>query len=223
MRHHSLARGVVITLVLCTMLLPTTVLAQDKDKSTIRPFEVMLHVASADPEETNAWFDKQLALANQHFAPAGVAFQVAERKILPASFNTVDNIRERIALQRHFVNHYINIFVVDEILDPWPSKSTKKAAKRAGIQPSKKLAGAHIRVRGKKKRIPGTYVLVCPCGELVLTHELGHFFWLPHHRKDNSNIMGYGTTQGTFTDKQLKNIRAWGRIYRARRSVRSRR
>lgn len=200
------------------VLVPQTIGA----KPRVPPFAVVLHVASADPAAARAWFDRQLVRANEHFAAAGVAFVVHRQRALPASFATVETIRERVRLKRHFVQRSINVFLVDQILDPYPSRSTRRAASRAGFKPSGQLAGAHIRVRGRKKRRPGTYLLICHhCGKLVVTHELGHFFWLPHHKKDPANIMSYGHKRIRFSQRQLKHVRAHARRYRRGRHVRT--
>lgn len=179
-----------------------------------RPFVVITHIASAQPKQARAWLDAQLARANAHFAAAGVAFSVGSRRTLPASFNTVGSIRERLRLRRFFVPRVINIMVADRVLDPHPSRSTRRAARRMGFSPSGELAGAHILTR--RKTNPATFILVARGSDaLTLTHELGHFFWCPHHR-DSDNIMSYGHARHSFDARQLRAIRTWARRYRRR-------
>lgn len=184
----------------------------------IPPFAVVTHVASGQPAAASAWLDAQLAEANQHFKEAGIGFCVVERRALPRSFVTMETIRERVRLRRHFIRRRINIFIVDTILDPNPSASTRRAARRLGFKPSGQLAGAHI--RAGRKRVPKTYILVArSTSTLTLTHELGHFFWAPHH-KDPTNIMSYGWKRDHFDKKQLKAFRVMGLRYWRRRVVR---
>jgi len=185
-----------------------------------RPFAVVAHLATNDPDTTKKWLTRQLAEANRHFAGAGIAFEVVETRALPRSFTVVDNIRERIKLRRHFRPRVINIFVVDRVLDPHPSESTRRAARRVGREPSGELAGAHI--LSGARRVPRTFILASRSASsaVTLTHELGHFFWLPHHR-DPGNIMSYGARRQTFDARQIGALEAMARIYRRRRVVRS--
>jgi hypothetical protein len=183
------------------------------------PFAVVAHVASPDKQAAREWLDHQLRRANGHFAPADIAFSVTEARSLPTTFAVLETIRERVRLRRYVVSRVINVFVVDRILDPHPSASTRRAARRMGREPSGELAGAHSRAPG---RIPGTFVLVSrgASSDLSLTHELGHFFWLPHHR-EAANIMSYGARRDRFDARQIRALRWMARRYRRRRTVRS--
>lgn len=204
------------------VFLALTTLLSTAPVAAEQPFAVVAHVASEDVKAARAWLREQLATADRHFRPAGVAFAVFEERALPASFCTVDDISERIRLRRHLVSRVINVVVVDRALDPVPSESTRRAARRAGRSPSGELAGAHIESgtsRGQP-RVPGTFILVVRDSSTVtLTHELGHFFWLSHHR-DPSNIMSYGDSRRGFDGHQLKAIRFMAGRYRRGKVVR---
>jgi len=198
-------------------LLPRGAAADDDGR-----FAVVVHLASQDERAARAWLEQQLATAGRHFERAGVGFAVVEERRLPASFCTVDDIPERIRLRRYLVERAINVVLVDRALDPVPSESTRRAARRAGWPPSGELAGAHILsgTRGGRARVPRSFVLVVRDGsEVTLTHELGHFFWLPHD-KDPSNIMSYGDDRRRFSERQLKEIRFMASRYRRRKELR---
>ena len=199
-----------------TMLPSTASVAADP------PFAVVAHVASEDAKAARLWLRQQLATADRHFRRAGVSFAVVEERALPASFRTVDDIPERIRLRRHLVSRVINIMLVDRALDPVPSESTRRAARRAGRSPYGELAGAHILsgTRRGQPRVPATFILVVrDTSTVTLTHELGHFFWLSHH-PNPSNIMSYGDTRGGFDDRQIKAIRFMAGRYRRGKVVR---
>jgi hypothetical protein len=166
-------------------------------------FPIVFHVATRDGAMIvdEAFVQDWLAVANAHFAPAGIAL-APELRPLPEGWATLRRIRERRQLKRFLVPRRINIFLVDEILDPVASKATRRAAARAGFEPSGRLAGAHIEADGHR---PRTYVILSAQGgsALSLTHELGHFFGVAHHA-DPNNIMSYGATRQHFDERQLK-------------------
>ncbi|MBW2465335.1 MAG: hypothetical protein JRH11_27050, partial [Deltaproteobacteria bacterium] len=177
----------------------------------VRRLPVVFHVAAVggepifDTEEVTSW----LAVANGHFADADVRFETDAVRVLPAGRAVLRNIRERRSLARFLRPRRVNVFIVEAILDPWPSAATVRAAAAQGFEPSGRLGGAHILVSG---RTPETYIIVRRgSGPLTLTHELGHFLSAPHHR-DPANIMSYGRHRTHFDERQIRAFR-----YRARR------
>jgi len=168
---------------------------------------VVFHGAELDVATADAWLQR----VNEPFAAAGVRF-VRERLHAIDTRRLPDN-RARHRLKQHFVERRVNVFVVDEIRDPWPSQATRRAAALAGREASGYLGGAHIRTRA---RTPNTYVIVLrraiPYG--ALTHELGHFLGAPHH-PDPENIMSYGRDRHRFDEVQIATFRR-----RARRLLR---
>jgi hypothetical protein len=190
---------------------PATGASQDP-----RPFALAVHVAASDQREAASRISRFVETANSTFVGAGIAFGVGERHPLPDSFIVLDNIRERRQLRKFFVPRAINIFIVDQILDPNPSAATRRAARWQGRAPSGRLSGAHIPIKG---RTPGTYIILARSRSRVsLAHELGHFFGAPHS-KDPQNIMSYGSGRVRFSDKQLKIFRIHARRYRRARAV----
>ncbi|MEM7605684.1 MAG: hypothetical protein AAF411_10015 [Myxococcota bacterium] len=154
---------------------------------------------------------------NVHFAPAGVQFVHAQTRVLPESALHLANNRDRHRLKRRLVPRHINVFVVNEIIDPWPSAATRRAAAREGFEPSGRLGGAHIPA---PRHRPSTYVIVRRGSlPLVLAHELGHVLGAPHH-PDPTNIMSYGRHRTHFNDEQLATFRRRARRLIRRRDVR---
>lgn len=197
-------------------LLGRTAGAQPVDGPPAR-FALVVHVAAADPTDTEARVGRLLDTANRHFAAAGVAFGVAEQRELPASYAVVETIRERRQLRRLLVPRAINVFLVDAILDPVPSDATRRAARWQGREPSGRLSGAHIEAPGKQ---PGTYILLARTRRPTsLAHELGHFFGVAHH-KDPTNIMSYGAERDHFAERQLEVFDRRARRFRRQRILR---
>lgn len=180
-------------------------------------FALVVHVATTQTNEIDSRLDVLLGAANRHFAAAGIGFAVDERCELPESFAVLETIRERRQLGKFFVPRRINVFLVDEILDPTPSAATRRAARAQGREPSGRLSGAHIPIRG---RTPGTYIIVARTRSSVsLAHELGHFFGVPHSELP-ANIMSYGSSRDHFDERQLDVFRRHARRFRRTRAVR---
>ncbi len=201
------------TLFIGTMLIALEADSQEQTKIE-QTFLLTVHVATEHPDDAEQRIDKKIAVANEKFAAAGLAFEKGTWNELPEKFAVLANCAQRHRLKRFFRKKTINVYIVDEMLDPNPSRATKRAAGWQGRKPSGRLSGAHIEF---KKKIPGTYIIITRSSlNESLAHELGHFFGLPHH-KDSANLMSYGRERLAFNDKQLKIIRA-----RAKRYVRKR-
>jgi hypothetical protein len=180
-------------------------------------FELVLHVATRDgvPVVAKDWH-AVLAEVSEPFEPADVKFTLGEVRTLPEGHASLANIAGRRALRRFLVPNAINVFVVEEILDPVPSEATRRAAARVGREPTGRLSGAHIPAPGRR---PGTYLVVNHHGgPVTMAHELGHFFGLPHHA-DESNIMSYGRVRVGFDAAQLRVIRLFAERQRRFRRI----
>ena len=179
-----------------------------------KPFALTIHIATSTPKDSDERVAAFIATANSKFAAAGIAFYEKERTVLPASFAILETQGERHRLKRYFKRNTINIFLLDEIRDPTPSESTKKAAAWQGFQPSGLLAGAHIEYLSET---PKTYIIMSRHGSgLILTHELGHFFG-SGHSPDPSNIMSYSADRQGFNEKQIATFTSNAQRFRKQR------
>lgn len=167
---------------------------------------VVLHVATraGAPVLAESALRDWLAVADDHFEPAAIAF-APEVRALAEGFGELRTVRDRHALKRFLVPRRLNVFIVSRILDPVASATTKRAAAAQGFEPTGLLGGAHIEADGHQ---PRTYVIISAehGSALSLTHELGHFFGVAHHR-DPTNIMSYGAERNAFDDTQLATFR----------------
>lgn len=174
------------------------------DARTADAFAITLHVATEDVEHARAHWERSLAKANTAFGPAGFRFYVAERRDLPQSRATLDNLPERHGLKRRLVRGTINVFVVDVIRDPRPSRSAARALTKMGRRPKRRLSGTHI---GTKGNVEDAFLVVSLQSDTTtLAHELGHFFGAGHEQ-DPSNLMGYGHDRRVFDGVQLRAFR----------------
>lgn len=166
---------------------------------------VVLHV----PRPLDEAGRERIRVFRRAYAPHGICFAVTTRE-LPEAHWHLRTIRDRHALRRSLVARRFNVFLVDRADDPSPSQSTRRAAERAGFEPSGELAGAHIRAAGAH---PATYAFVSSRGSgLSIAHETGHFLGAGHHR-DPDNIMSYSPTRHRFDEAQARVFRARARRY----------
>jgi hypothetical protein len=179
-------------------------------------FAVSIHIATAHPSDSDQRVNAYLNTANQYFVAAGVVLKEVSREILPDAFSVLETQRERHLLKPYFVPNTINVFFIDEILDPTPSAATRKAAAWQGRKPSGRLAGAVIEY---KKKHPGIYIILSRAGSpLSLAHELGHLLGCAHS-KDPKNIMSYGAQREYFTEQQLKTFRTTAKRHRRNKTL----
>lgn len=123
--------------------------------------EIRLHVAHTDtgPVVTPEWMANQLVVANRHFAPIDVSFQIASVDELSTAH--LRNRKERSALAKHLGKQVIDVFVTGALED----------IHIVGEQ----RYGVAWTVKGRK------YVIVSATARnITLAHEIGHFFGLPH-------------------------------------------
>jgi len=158
-------------------------------------FAIQLHVASTeqglvvDP----AWVAGQLARANRHFAEIDVGFQVAGVKPLPASAAHVATRADRTRLASRRGRRVIDVFVTGRLDDV--------------DEPDKQIRGVAWRHDGRKY-----IILSATAWDFVLTHELGHFFGLPHSAYDISLMnkrprIAPAFEQRTFAPEELAAMR----------------
>jgi hypothetical protein len=106
----------------------------------------------------------QLAEANRHFAAVDLGFDVVATLPLPADRVAVDDAaaRDRLGLSAA-QDRSLHVFIVRHLAD---------------IDSPGRIRGVHWRVRGDRSR--RVILLADYAAPMVLAHELGHAFGLPH-------------------------------------------
>ncbi|MGE0545779.1 MAG: matrixin family metalloprotease [Kofleriaceae bacterium] len=157
-------------------------------------FGVRLHIAfdQASLVVAPAWVRAQLAEANRHFAPLGVGFQLTT--IDTASSLHVRTRGDRKALGAKIGGTVIDVFVTGKLDDV--------------DVPGAVARGVTLR-RGAHKYI----ILASYAPNLVLAHELGHLFGLPHSSypisiMNKTKRAAPSIEQRTFADEEIRMMRA---------------
>ncbi|MCA9707998.1 MAG: matrixin family metalloprotease [Myxococcales bacterium] len=134
-----------------------------------RCFELAVHVVVEDGAEvqTPAWLSEQVRQANRLFALVDVGFRVGSVAPVDAAFADVQTREQRDVLGRaeHSLG-VVHVFVVRRLADV--------------DVPGEVIRGVHWRDRAETSR--RWVILSSIASSLVLAHELGHFFGLPHSR-----------------------------------------
>lgn len=141
--------------------------------ATTHCFGVHLHmvVTPEGPAQDVAWVRGQIEQADRHFALIDTSFEIVAVDSVPASELEIDDRDERDALGHdRFTRGVVHVFVVGRLAD----------VDIAGNQ----IRGVHWRER--TDRTHRWVILSRIAGSLVLAHELGHFFGLPHSDYDIS-------------------------------------
>ncbi|NUN16304.1 MAG: matrixin family metalloprotease [Myxococcales bacterium] len=150
--------------------------------------------------QTPEWFADQLRVAQTHFALINIGFQLYKVVQLPEEttrngiVKTKDD-RDRLGEGGRYNKGVIAVFLVHELHD----------VDKPGV-----IRGVHWRHRSRPEQ---RWVIVSKIAPfLVLAHELGHFFGLPHS-KETGSLMNKTprelppSTQWTFTAKEQKHMR----------------
>ena len=136
-------------------------------------FGIHLHVVQTEtgPVQDVAWVTAQIEQAQRHFALIDTSFEIVAADTVPASELEIDDRDERDALgHARFSRGVVHVFVVGRLAD-------------VDIDGSE-IRGVHWRERAD--RTHRWIILSRIAGSLVLSHELGHFFGLPHSTYDIS-------------------------------------
>lgn len=129
-------------------------------------FGVRLHVVvkAGKPVQTATWIARQLREANQRFEETGIGFELEEVRRLPRAMARIRTRADRDRLGgRRVKQGLINVFLVKRL---------------DNVDAPGEINGVHWRNR----EAPGQrYVIMSSIAwHVVLAHELGHFFGLPH-------------------------------------------
>lgn len=139
-------------------------------------FAIALHVVEEEGADvqTPQWVAEQVTEANRLFAPIGVGFRVASAEAVDARFANVETRLDRDLLGRdeHTLG-VVHVFVVRRLADVDVAGEV--------------IRGVHWRDRSQTSR--RWIILSSIASPMVLAHELGHFFGLPHtkHRESIMN------------------------------------
>ena len=162
-------------------------------------FGVHLHmvVTPDGPAQDVAWVTGQIEQAHRHFALIDTSFEVVAADAVPASELEIDSREERDALGHdRFTRGVVHVFVVGRLAD----------VDIAGNE----IRGVHWRERAD--RTHRWVILSKIAGDLVLSHELGHFFGLPHSTYDISLMnktvrLTPPVTELTFAEPEVVSMR----------------
>lgn len=146
----------------------------------VLPVSVAVAEVEGRPVVDQAWLDAQISRANRIFGTHGVTFRLIERRPLAERYAKLETRRDRHALGAQMKAKVINWFVVSSLRDV--------------DDPSLYRRGVHWRPQG----FPGKHLVVTSkiASELVLAHELGHFFGNREHSPVPGNIMSYSRGEG---------------------------
>jgi hypothetical protein len=136
-------------------------------------FGIHLHVVVTPdgPVQTAAWMREQIVQVHRNFALIDTSLEVIAADAVPASEMEIDTRDERDALGHdRFTRGIVHVFVVGRLAD-------------VDIE-GQEIRGVHWRERAD--RTHRWVILSKIAGSLVLSHELGHFFGLPHSTYDIS-------------------------------------
>ena len=135
--------------------------------------EIHLHVVvgSEGPVQSPQWLAESLEHAHLLFEPAGVGFRVAAVDAIGPEFERVATRAQRDAIGRQrFGKGVIHVFLVGRLDDV--------------DLPGEQIRGVHWRQRSNTDK---RWIIASKIGsKIVLGHELGHFFGLPHSRYTRS-------------------------------------
>ncbi|KIG14964.1 hypothetical protein DB30_06153 [Enhygromyxa salina] len=131
---------------------------------------LQLHLADG-AEQTPAWMAAELEHAFKLFAPADVGFTVVGIDAISAEFAVMHTADQRDEVGRQqFTRGVIHVYLVAQLDD-------------VDI-PGAQIRGVHWRQRSNTDK---RWIILSQIGSnVVMAHELGHFFGLPHSRYTDS-------------------------------------
>lgn len=139
-----------------------------------------VHVAreGEQPVVSEAFIERQVAMANRIFAPYGVVFEQRERHERADRHARMETRGDRSALGAFVRRDLINVFMVASLRDV--------------DEPKRMRRGVHWY---SSTHAPSHYVILSSIAfDAVLAHELGHFLGNRRHSTTAGNLMSYQHT-----------------------------
>ncbi len=154
-------RALVIATLLAVVASTGVAHADDATCERATCFAIQLHVAENDaaPVVSAEWIASQLATANQHFAALDIGFAIAGTDATSSAH--LRTRADRSALGVHVTGSVIHVFVTGTLENV--------------DDPDEPVYGVTWRKADRK-----FVILAANARDIVLAHELGHVFGLPH-------------------------------------------
>lgn len=165
-------------------------------RDTCLGLDVFVAFEEGVPVVDAAWLSAQLSETARHYEPLSVSFEVAKIAPLPETFTEIDTRKQRNRLGREaYTEGTLQVYIVKRL---------------ANVDDPGDIYGVHWRDRGN---MSNTWVILSSVAwKSTLSHEIGHFFELPHSKYDIS-IMNKTpradppAKERTFHKKELRKMR----------------
>ena len=153
------------------------------------------------------WIIEQIEVANQHFGTIGVGFQIVTVEDLEETEKEIESREDRDLLGRdRFSKGEVMVFFVGRL---------------ANVDEPGDIYGVHWRDREDRDR---RWIIVSSVsGSAVFTHELGHFFGLPHSDEAISLMNKTPRAEPPFAERTFSESEFTKMAKRAKRYVRKKR
>lgn len=155
-------RALVVLALIATLAHAEDTASPPCDPARATCFALQLHIAPGDAGlvVTPEWVAAQVATANRQFAALDVGFQVAGTEVLPASAAHLRTRADRSALAPLVEGRVIHVVVTGQL---------------DNVDDDAPVYGVTWRAGARK-----FVILAANARDIVLAHELGHVFGLPH-------------------------------------------
>lgn len=155
---------------------------------------LFFHIAESAAHRAvpEAFIARQIAQANECFAPVGIRFEDAGNEPLAAEHASLTTRADRDALLPYARKGAVHCMVVAKLMDV--------------DEPGRERRGVHW--HPPDTRTPHVVIISTLASDYVLAHELGHFFGNPSHSELPGNLMSYtpGVVPPFLTPNQKRRI-----------------